>query len=106
MPRLLPRDHHNLYKSDLASKMFAFTKLVAVISAVTGALAAPAAEPSLDSPDFELGGQNLARRQNYNQNYVTSGSVNFSPASNGYSVTFSGAGDFVVGKGWSTGTTR
>lgn len=104
MPRLLPRDHHNLYKSDLASKMYALTKLVAVISAVTGALAAPAAGP--DSPDFELGGQNLARRQNYNQNYVTSGSVNFSPASNGYSVSFSGAGDFVVGKGWSTGTTR
>lgn len=86
--------------------MFALTKLIVAISALTGAIAAPTAEPSLDSPDFEIGGASLARRQNYNQNYVTSGSVNFSPASNGYSVSFSGAGDFVVGKGWSTGTTR
>ncbi|KAF3765394.1 family 11 glycoside hydrolase [Cryphonectria parasitica EP155] len=53
-----------------------------------------------------LGGENLARRQDYNQDYTTGGSVNFSPASNGYSVSFSGAGDFVVGKGWSAGTTR
>lgn len=84
--------------------MFSFTKLFIAISALNGALAAPAAGP--DSPDFQLGGDSLARRQDYNQDYVTSGSVNFSPASNGYSVSFSGAGDFVVGKGWSTGTSR
>jgi endo-1,4-beta-xylanase len=84
--------------------MLALTKVVALISAVTGALAAPAANP--DAPDFELGGQNLARRQNYNQNYKTSGNVNFQPSNNGYSVSFSGAGDFVVGKGWTTGSNR
>jgi hypothetical protein len=49
---------------------------------------------------------NLARRQDYNQNYKTSGNVNFSPSNNGYSVQFSNAGDFVVGKGWKTGTSR
>ena len=57
-------------------------------------------------PDFELGGSHLARRQDYNQNYKTSGNVNYQATSTGYSVTFSGAGDFVVGKGWRTGTTR
>ena len=74
------------------------------ISAITGALAAPTPDP--DAPDFMIGPANLARRQDYNQNYKTGGNVNFSPSSNGYSVSFSGAGDFVVGKGWKTGTTR
>lgn len=69
--------------------MVALINLGLAIAAIGGgALAAPA---SLDGPDFELGGENLARRQNYNQNYVTSGSVNFSPTSNGYGVSFSGA---------------
>lgn len=81
-----------------------FTSLALAISAISGVFAVPIAEP--DAPDFMVGPQNLARRQDYNQNYVTGGSVQFSPASNGYSVTFSGAGDFVVGKGWRTGTTR
>jgi endo-1,4-beta-xylanase len=74
------------------------------VSAITGVFAAPTADP--DAPDFLIGPQNLARRQDYNQNYKTGGNVNFSPSNNGYSVTFSGAGDFVVGKGWKTGTNR
>ena len=87
--------------------MVAFTYLTIAVAAVSGALAAPAAEPyGPDLPDFEVGSQNLARRQDYNQNYRTGGNVNFSPTNNGYSVTFSGAGDFVVGKGWRTGTNR
>lgn len=108
--------------------MVAFTKFGLAISAISGVFAAPAADPAADAPDFFLGGQSLARRhdhsynqsiagrqaynqtlarrQDYNQNYVTGGSVNFSPSSTGYSVSFSGAGDFVVGKGWSTGTER
>ncbi|KAB5515484.1 glycoside hydrolase family 11 protein [Coniochaeta sp. 2T2.1] len=87
--------------------MVAFTYLAIVAAAVSRTLAAPAAEPyGPDLPDFEVGSQNLARRQDYNQNYKTGGSVNFSPTNNGYSVTFSGAGDFVVGKGWRTGTNR
>jgi hypothetical protein len=59
-----------------------------------------------DTPDFELSADRLTRRQDYNQNYKTGGSVNYVPTSNGYAVSFSGAGDFVVGKGWRTGTQR
>ena len=86
--------------------MVAFTHLAVALSAVAGAFAAPAADPNADAPDFELTTTSLSRRQDYNQNYKTSGNVNFSPSSTGYSVQFSGAGDFVVGKGWKTGTTR
>lgn len=87
--------------------MVAFTYLAVAATAISGALAAPAAEAyGPDVPDFEIGSHNLARRQDYNQNYKTGGSVNFSPTNNGYSVSFSGAGDFVVGKGWKKGTDR
>ncbi|KAK8118236.1 uncharacterized protein PG998_006517 [Apiospora kogelbergensis] len=86
--------------------MVTLTHLAFALSAVAGVFAAPVADP--DAPDFELGGAsgNLARRQDYTQNYKTSGNVNFSPSGNGYSVQFSGAQDFVVGKGWSTGSRR
>src|SRR5438105_4243282 len=86
--------------------MVALTYLAAAAAAVTGVFAAPT--PEAGAPDFEIGAHNLARRQgmDYNQNYKTGGNVNFQPSSNGYSVTFSGAGDFVVGKGWRTGQTR
>ena len=86
--------------------MLAPAQLFVVLSAVAGSLASPVASPSGDAPDFELSATSLTRRQDYNQNYKTSGNVNFSPSNNGYSVSFSGAGDFVVGKGWKTGTTR
>ena len=86
--------------------MVAFSYLAVAAAAISGTLAAPAANAGSDAPDFEFGPHTLARRQDYNQNYRTGGSVNFSPSSNGYSVNFSGAGDFVVGKGWRTGTTR
>ncbi|KAK0737979.1 glycoside hydrolase family 11 protein, partial [Schizothecium vesticola] len=89
--------------------MVALTFLTLAATAITGALAAPSAEAGPDGPNFEIGPHNLARRQggmDYNQNYKTSGNINFSPSNNGYSVTFSGAGDFVVGKGWRTGKAR
>ena len=88
--------------------MVAFSYFAAAAWVIVGSLAAPTAEPAAnnDAPDFELGGDKLVRRQDYTQNYKTGGSVNFSPNSNGYSVTFSGAGDFVVGKGWKTGSER
>jgi endo-1,4-beta-xylanase len=86
--------------------MVALSYLAVAAAAVSGAFAAPAANAASDPPDFEFGPHNLARRQDYNQNYKTGGSVNFSPGSNGYSVSFSGAGDFVVGKGWKKGTDR
>ncbi|KAK7943844.1 uncharacterized protein PG986_012957 [Apiospora aurea] len=86
--------------------MVAFTQIALAASAVAGVFASPIADP--DAPDFELGGSsgNLARRQDYTQNYKTSGTVNFTPSGNGYSVQFSGAQDFVVGKGWNTGARR
>lgn len=75
------------------------------LAAFSGAFAAPT--PDADAPDFVVGPENLARRQlDYNQNYRTGGNVNFSPTNNGYSVSFSGAGDFVVGKGWRRGQER
>lgn len=87
--------------------MVAFSHIALALSAVAGSLAAPTANPIEDLPDFELTNvTSLVRRQDYNQNYKTSGNVNFSPTNNGYSVSFSNAGDFVVGKGWKTGTTR
>lgn len=84
--------------------MLGFTQLALALSAIAGVLAAPA--PAADLPDFEIGGDKLAARQDYTQNYKTSGNVNFQSTSNGYSVTFSGAQDFVVGKGWAKGTSR
>ena len=101
--------------------MVGFIHFALAVSAIGRTFAAPATEfvgpapqaghlvdraPGPDLPDFELGGNQLARRQDYTQNYKTGGNVNFQPGSNGYSVTFSGAQDFVVGKGWKTGTTR
>ena len=87
--------------------MVAFSHIALALSAVVGSLTAPTANPIDDLPDFELTNvTSLVRRQDYNQNYKTSGNVNFNPTSNGYSVSFSNAGDFVVGKGWNKGTTR
>jgi len=99
--------------------MVVLTYVAVAAAAVAGTIAAPApggygpslrsphvVSPDDDRPDFDFGAHNLARRQDYNQNYKTGGSVNFQPNSNGYSVSFSGAGDFVVGKGWRTGTAR
>lgn len=88
--------------------MVAFNQLTLALVVIATTLAAPAAElmgADLE-PDFEIGGQNLARRQDYTQNYKTGGNVNFQSSTAGYSVTFSGAQDFVVGRGWTKGTTR
>ena len=85
--------------------MVALARLGLAVSAIAGVLAAPVAD--LEAPDFMLGpGNRLDRRQDYNQNYKTGGNVNFSPSNSGYSVSFSGAGDFVVGKGWKKGGAR
>ena len=93
--------------------MVSFVQLILTLSAIAGTLAAPATEligpesqAAQDLPDFEIGGENLARRQDYTQNYKTGGNINFQSTTNGYSVTFSGAQDFVVGRGWNKGTTR
>ncbi|KAK0614437.1 glycoside hydrolase family 11 protein [Immersiella caudata] len=92
--------------------MVPFTCLSLLAVAMPGIFAIPTAQPDPNLPDFEIGPQtgNLARRQggmDYNQNWKAGqGNINYSPSSNGYSVTFSNAGDFVVGKGWRTGKAR
>jgi endo-1,4-beta-xylanase len=92
--------------------MVAFTFLSFAVTAISGVLAVPAASPDPSLPDFEIGPHtgNLARRQggmDYNQNWKAGqGNINYQAQSNGYSVTFSNAGDFVVGKGWKTGKAR
>jgi endo-1,4-beta-xylanase len=98
--------------------MIAFNHLAIALYVIAGlplSLGAPT-EPALlytrdleeRIPDFDFFGNlsMLMARQDYNQNYKTGGNVNYSPSSNGYSVKFSGAQDFVVGKGWTTGSTR
>jgi len=87
--------------------MVAFTLLLA-LTASLGALASPHDD---DAPTFELGPNNplaLRRRQlDYNQNWKAGqGNINYQASNNGYSVSFSNAGDFVVGKGWRTGKAR
>ncbi|KAF2713799.1 glycoside hydrolase family 11 protein [Pleomassaria siparia CBS 279.74] len=87
--------------------MVAFTSFLVAAWAIVGSLAAPTAESIADAgPDFELRRTSLARRQDYTQDYETTGTVDFTSSDTGYSVTFSGAADFVVGKGWKTGTRR
>jgi endo-1,4-beta-xylanase len=82
-----------------------FTRLALTLAAATAVLAAPAADANAanGAPDFELNTK-LTKRQNYNQNYQTSGDVIYSPTNNGYDVKYAGANDFVVGKGWTTGS--
>jgi endo-1,4-beta-xylanase len=88
--------------------MVSFSHLLVALFAAVGALAAPAAEfETLETADFILADKtNLTKRQDYTQNYKTGGNVQFSTTTNGYSVTFSGAQDFVVGRGWTTGSAR
>ena len=87
--------------------MVSVSYLLVALYAIVGSLAAPTAPETLEGADFILTNTtNLVRRQDYTQNYKTGGNVDFSATTNGYSVTFSGAQDFVVGRGWTTGSSR
>jgi len=74
---------------------------VAALSAlVATTFAAPAAEPV----DLER----RATPVNYNQNYIASGAgVTYTPnlSAGSFSVNYNTKADFVVGLGWSTGST-
>ncbi|KAF3206586.1 hypothetical protein TWF106_011223 [Orbilia oligospora] len=65
----------------------------------------------LFGPDHPLAiarrNETLARRSNtnYNQDYTTGGTVQFSPRTNGFSVNWNTQNDFVVGVGWNPGST-
>lgn len=91
--------------------MVAFSKLAFGLSAVAGSLAAPTdLKPVVQKRgpmNFVLGPDNsLSRRSNtnYEQDYTTGGSVNFSPGTNQFSVTWNTQQDFVVGVGWQPGS--
>jgi endo-1,4-beta-xylanase len=59
--------------------------------------------------DFVLRRDNstLSRRQtpNYDQDYTTGGTVNYSPNGGSFSVNWNTEDDFVIGVGWTTGST-
>ena len=101
--------------------MVAFSNLAFGLSSIALTLAIPtASEGSLEKrgdfnflfgPDHPLAiarrNETLARRSNtnYNQDYTTGGTVNFSPRTNGFSVNWNTQNDFVVGVGWNPGST-
>jgi endo-1,4-beta-xylanase len=94
--------------------MVAFSSLVLALSAIAGSLASPTDflvkrdVEERSTPDFVLGRDNaISRRQspNYNQDYTTGGTVDYSPNGGSFSVTWNTEDDFVVGVGWTTGST-
>lgn len=92
--------------------MVAFSRFVAGLSAITASLAAPAevAERNVEERgphNFFLGPDNpLSRRAaiNYNQDYTTGGTVNFTPSTTGFNLNWNTQQDFVVGVGWQPGS--
>ncbi|KAK6349930.1 hypothetical protein TWF696_006189 [Orbilia brochopaga] len=100
--------------------MVSFSTLAFGLSAIAGSLAIPSpyAHPveKRGQFNFHLGpdhplaiakrNASLARRSNtnYNQDYTTGGSVNFSPQTNGFSLNWNTQNDFVVGVGWNPGS--
>ncbi len=73
-----------------------------------GSLASPVAVEQREEPDFTLGPHNaVSRRQNtdYTQDYTKGGGVTFSPNGNSFTVSYNTNNDFVVGRGWTTGST-
>jgi endo-1,4-beta-xylanase len=89
--------------------MVSFTASILALAAIAGSLAVPLDSQLVNrSPDFDLElASNLTRRQSYSSDYTTGGTVNYFPGSAGsYSVSFSNANDFVVGKGWNPGNSK
>lgn len=103
--------------------MVAFSSLALGLLAIGTSLAAPAADllprhvEKRGPHNFFLGPDHplmLARRNaslaarssiNYDQDYTTGGTVDFTPTSTGFSLTFDTTDDFVVGVGWNPGST-
>ncbi|KAL5085930.1 hypothetical protein Trisim1_009842 [Trichoderma cf. simile WF8] len=96
--------------------MIGSSSLFIALTSIAGSLAIPTglgpSESSVDitergAHDFVLGSHNDIRRRasiNYDQNYQTGGTVNYSPSSSGFSVNWNTQDDFVVGVGWGTGS--
>jgi endo-1,4-beta-xylanase len=99
--------------------MVAFSSLVIGLSAIAASLAAPlevGPQPLEErgpfnfflGPDDPLNPRgNLSARTNtnFNQDYTTGGTVQFTPGTNQFSVTWNTQKDFVVGVGWKPGNT-
>lgn len=92
--------------------MVAFSSLVVALSVIAGSLATPAdlvngAVVDRSPKDFVLEPDKAVRRSaiDYDQDYTTGGTVDYSPSSTGFSVSWDTEDDFVVGVGWSTGST-
>jgi endo-1,4-beta-xylanase len=94
--------------------MVAFSSLVLAFSGLAVSLACPMDLVKKEvtergTQDFVLHPENSVHRRstpNYNQDYTTGGTVNYSPSGSSFSVTWNTQDDFVVGVGWSTGSTR
>lgn len=96
--------------------MVGSSSLLIVLAGIAGSLAVPLglgpSESSVNITergafDFVLGSHNDVRRRasiNYDQNYQTGGQVSYSPSGNGFSVNWNTQDDFVVGVGWTTGS--
>ena len=99
--------------------MVALSHLAMALAAIAPALAAPKAETPVQKRgphNFVMGPDHplmLARRNltmsrratNYDQDYTTGGTVDFSPASGEFYVAWDTTDDFVVGVGWNPGST-
>jgi endo-1,4-beta-xylanase len=95
--------------------MVAFSSLICALTSIASTLAMPTGlepESSVNVTergmyDFVLGAHNDHRRRasiNYDQNYQTGGQVSYSPSNTGFSVNWNTQDDFVVGVGWTTGS--
>ena len=94
--------------------MVAIKSLVVALFGVAGALATPAAEPAeVDARSSELVTRSTPSSTGTSNGYYYSfwtdgaGNVNYSNGAGGsYSVTWSGNGNWVGGKGWNPGSAR
>jgi endo-1,4-beta-xylanase len=94
--------------------MVAFSSLVIALSVIAGSLAASTGPVKRNvaergPKDFVPGHDNARIRRSsikYNQDYTTGGDVSYSPSSSGFSVNWDTEDDFVVGVGWSAGSTK
>ena len=100
--------------------MVALFHLAIALASIALAIAAPTVEAPVQKRgphNFVMGPDHplmLARRNlttsrrstNYDQDYTTGGTVDFSPASGEFYVAWDTTDDFVVGVGWNPGSTE
>ncbi|ATZ57598.1 hypothetical protein BCIN_15g01600 [Botrytis cinerea B05.10] len=91
--------------------MITFSSLLVTFSAISTSLAIPGSILPKRSPmNFVLqrNESSLVRRAtpNYEQDYTTGGDVIYTPSGSSFTVDWSTEDDFVVGLGWTTGSTN